>query len=82
MTNAQYLLRGKPGSRIDPGPHLATNYVFLPVDPEVDGGKLKLRLHHEVDPAISEGFPFLKEKPDWKGKLVSNPVELQLRAGG
>lgn len=82
VTTAKYQLQPKPDSRTGPGPQLAINYVFLPVDPDADGGKLTLRLRHEVDPAADKDFQSPKAKPDWKGKLVSNTIELQLRAGG
>lgn len=77
---AEYRLQPKADTSITHAtPHLAMNWVFLPVDPAVDGGKVKLRLHWQVDPTKTGGMVPPKAQPDWKGTLVSNTIELQLR---
>ena len=53
--------------------------VFLPVDPTVDGGKVKLRLHWDVDPSAARAMMAPKVKADWKGTLASNMIEILLR---
>jgi hypothetical protein len=76
----EYRLQPKANDVIThPTPHLAMAWVFLPVDPAVDGGKVKLRLHWEVDPTKAGGMVKPDVKPDWKGTLASNTIELQLR---
>jgi uncharacterized repeat protein (TIGR01451 family) len=79
----QYRTATKVGTSIEhDGPHLAMDWVFLPVDPHAGGGVAKLRLHWNVDPETAVGMVPPEAKPDWKGTLVSNPVELRLRGGG
>jgi hypothetical protein len=77
---AEYRLEARQQSTIPhQGPHLESGYVFLPVDPEVDGGKVRLRLFHAVDPAGARSFGREKVQADWKGTIESNAVELVLR---
>jgi hypothetical protein len=83
-TTAEYRIEPKPDSRVDhQGPHLAANWVFLPLALDT-GGKVKLRLQHDVDPASAGSMVPPEVKSDWKGTLTSNTVELTLRktAGG
>ena len=61
------------------GPHLAFNYVFLPVDAQANKGKVHLRLHSQVDTAIANMMGAREVKPDWQGTIVSNPIALTLR---
>jgi hypothetical protein len=77
---AEYRLEPKQDSMIEhKGPFLDMGIVFLPVDPTLDGGKVKLRLHWDVDPSVARDMADPKAKPDWKGTLVSNMIEILLR---
>jgi hypothetical protein len=79
-TKVEYRLKPHPDKFVQyDGPHFAADLVFLPVEPEVEGGKVKLRLHLEVDPAMAAGREPANTKPDWKGTLESNTIALQLR---
>jgi hypothetical protein len=63
------------------GPHLGVGHgVFVPVTPEPDGNRVRLRVHFAVDPDELVRALDPATKPEWKGTLVSNPVVLQLRA--
>ena len=61
------------------GPHLAFDYVFLPVAAPTDKGQVQLRLHSAVDPALANRMGESKVKPDWQGTIVSNMIALTLR---
>jgi hypothetical protein len=77
---AEYHIEPKKDDRIPyMGPRFELGYVFLPTDTPLDGGKLKLRLHWDVDPSAARGMVEPKAKPDWKGTLVSNTIEVLLR---
>jgi hypothetical protein len=78
----EYRAQAKAGTVIEhAGPHLALNWVFLPVDPQADHGVARLRLCWDVDPAKAGGMVAPEVRPDWKGTLVSNVVELRLHEG-
>ncbi|MEQ1631923.1 MAG: hypothetical protein ABL997_06090 [Planctomycetota bacterium] len=58
------------------GPHLAADYVFLPLDPKQR--TLRLRVRTELDGAEARGHAEPEHAPTWKSPIRSNVVEVAI----